>query len=84
MVIYYIFYGCKNLKNITIENNFNANNLDLSASTKYIRGTMVSWLNALADRTNQTTYELTIGSTNLAKLTSEDIAIATNKNWTLA
>jgi hypothetical protein len=31
-----------------------------------------------------TTKTLTLGSTNLAKLTDEEKAIATNKGWTLA
>ena len=80
-----VFYGCKNLEFVTIDNGFNANgDMYLSASTKYSRETIVSWLNALYDRTGLTSYKFTIGSTNLAKLTTDDIAIATNKNWTLA
>ena len=78
------FQGCNLLEFLTIENGFNANNLNLSDSTKYSAETIVSWLEALADRTGQDTYTLTIGATNLAKLTAEDIAIATSKNWTLA
>ncbi|MEE3428582.1 MAG: leucine-rich repeat domain-containing protein [Ruminococcus sp.] len=81
--INYPFYNCPNLEFITIENGFNCNGLDLSTSTKYSATTIVSWLNALADRTGQTAYTLTMGSTNLAKLTSDQIAIATNKNWNL-
>ena len=30
------------------------------------------------------TQSLTIGSTNVAKLTAEEIAIATNKGWTVS
>jgi hypothetical protein len=41
-------------------------------------------LEALADRTGQTAKTLTMGATNLAKLTDGQKAIATNKNWTLA
>lgn len=79
-----VFYGCGKLKNVTLGNDFNCNNLVLSASTLYTRETILQWLNALADRTGQTANKLTIGATNLAKLTEEDILIATNKNWTLA
>ncbi len=79
-----VFQGCSSLTSVTIENGFNVNNLNLSASTLYSRETIVSWLNALADRTGQTAYKLTIGATNLAKLTEQDILIATNKNWTLS
>ena len=78
------FQNCRGLVDVTLANGFNCNNLDLSSSTKFTRETIVSWLNALADRTGLTAYKLTIGATNLAKLTEEDILIATNKNWTLA
>lgn len=78
------FYACYSLVYVAFDDGFNCNGLDLSSSTKYSRETIVSWLNALADRTGQTAYKLTIGATNLAKLTEEDILIATNKNWTLA
>lgn len=80
----YAFNFCTALENVTLVSGFNTNNLNLSASTLYSAQTIVSWLNALADRTGQTAYTLTIGSTNLAKLTAEEIAIATNKNWNLA
>ena len=79
-----LFLYCGSLKEVTICDNFNLNNLNLSSSTKYIRETILQWLNALADRTGQTAYKLIIGSKNLKKLTQEDIAIATVKNWTLA
>lgn len=41
-------------------------------------------INGLADLTGQTAQTLTLGATLIAKLTEEDIAIATNKNWTIA
>ena len=78
------FGGCSSLENVTIENGFNCNNLNISPSTRYSVETMVSWFEALADRTGQAPFTLTIGSTNLNKLTAEQKAIATNKNWTLA
>lgn len=81
---YELFSYCANLTDVTLGNGFNADSLDLSASTKYTAETIVSWLNALADRTGQTAYKLIIGATNLAKLTEEQVAVATNKNWTLA
>ena len=84
LIHYNAFFDCKSLKEVTLGDNFNCNNLNLSHSTKYTRETILQWLNALADRTGQTAYKLTIGATNLAKLTEEDILIATNKNWTLA
>lgn len=78
------FLGCPKLEFVTIETGFNADGLNLSASTLYSHDTILSWFNALADRTGEEAYTLTIGSTNLAKLTAEQIAIATNKNWNLA
>ncbi len=54
---------------------------NLSASTKFTREALVVVLNNLGTPTS--TQTLTLGSTNLAKLTEEDIAIATEKNWTL-
>lgn len=56
--------------------------LDIHYSTRYTRESLVEILNNLATVT--TTKTLTMGSTNLAKLTDEDKAIATNKGWTLA
>lgn len=78
------FQSCTALEFVTLEKGFDCNGLDLSSSTKYSKNTIVSMLNALADRTEQTAYTLKLGSSNLAKLTDEDIAIATAKNWTLA
>ena len=78
------FSNCKSLLNVTLGNNFNCSNLDLSASTRYSIDTLVAMLTALADRTGQSAYTLTIGATNLAKLSDDQRAIATDKNWTLA
>lgn len=78
------FDSCSALENVTLESGFNATGLDLSASTKFSVDTMIAMFNALADLTGQQAKTLTIGSTNLAKLSNEQIAIATQKNWTLA
>ena len=78
------FGSCSALENVVLESGFNATGLDLSASTKFSVDTMIAMFNALADLTGQQAKTLTIGSTNLAKLSNEQIAIATQKNWTLA
>ena len=78
-----IFYESSNLENVILESGFNANGLDLSASTLYTAETIVSWLESLADRTGLDTYSLNIGQENINKLTYEQIAIATEKNWTI-
>ena len=53
-------------------------------STNLNRASLRALINGLADLTDQTTQTLTIGETLIAKLTEEDIAIATAKNWTIA
>ena len=55
---------------------------NISSSTAFTKEALVEILNNLATVT--TTQTLTMGATNLAKLTDEDKAIATNKGWTLA
>lgn len=79
-----IFENDTVLEFLTLGNGFNADYLNVSWSDKFSRETILQWLNALADRTGQAAYKLTIGATNLAKLTEQDILIATNKNWTLS
>ena len=76
------FYACDKLQEVILEEGFNCS-INLSRSTKYSRETIVSWFNALADRTGLETYNLIIGAENIAKLAEEDIAIATAKNWTI-
>lgn len=55
---------------------------DLSYSTALTESALVEVLNNLDPVT--TTQTLTMGATNLAKLTSDDILIATGKGWALA
>lgn len=76
-----VFYHSGNLEFVSLADGFNADNLNLSSSTKYSHDTILSWLNALADRTGLTAYTLTIGDTNLKKLSDSEQKIAYNKNW---
>ena len=62
--------------------NINAN-LKISHSTKFTRDALLEILGNLKPQTSAS-KTLTMGETNLAKLTDEDKAIATNKGWTLA
>ena len=57
---------------------------DISISTKFEEADLVEILNNLMDLTGKTSQTLTMGATNLAKLTDTEKAIATNKNWVLA
>lgn len=70
--------------------NYNSYKLDLSACTKLTHESLMSVINNLYDLNltystigDGTLYRqgLVLGSTNLAKLTAEEIAIATNKGW---
>ena len=78
------FASCTYLENVTLENGFACNGLNLSASTKFSVQTMVAMFNALLDKTGEQACTLKLGSANLEKLSNEQIAIATEKNWTLA
>lgn len=75
-----IFTGCRSLKSILMTNI--GVSLDISASTLFERSDLVTILNNLKTVTSSKTLKM--GATNLAKLTDEDKAIATNKGWTLA
>ena len=70
-----MFDSCHKLKSILMTNIGAA--LDISASTKFEREDLLIILNNLKTVTSSKT--LTMGATNLAKLTDEDKAIATNK-----
>lgn len=94
----YAFPGWGNIKtliggrtiNDVLENNISIwRNLKISLQYLYQmkfldRASLRAIINGLADLTGQTTQTLTLGATLIAKLTEEDIAIATNKNWTLS
>ena len=76
----YMFNYCSALEQIHMIN-INAN-LSISASTKFTREALLEIIGNLKAQTSGT-KTLTMGATNLAKLTDEDKAIATNKGWTL-
>lgn len=48
------------------------------------RASLRAIINGLADLTGSDTQTLTLGETLIAKLTEEDITVATAKNWTIA
>lgn len=89
------WYPCSdNITNVVLPQGFNVNCEKDSNDWKYSGFTLkyvtqcpvdnvVSWLECLADRTGQETYTFEIGPTNLAKLSEDQKAIATNKNWIL-
>lgn len=77
------FTYCSKITSVTLANGF-ACDLRLAAATGLSADTMVGMFNALADRTGSAALTLTVGSSNLAKLSDAQKAIATSKNWTLA
>jgi hypothetical protein len=58
--------------------------LTLTNSVLLQKEAILGILYNLKDLTSSSAKTLTLGATNLAKLTDEEKAIATNKNWTLA
>lgn len=59
--------------------------ITISALVRLTHDSLMSVINALKDYSESgTTYKLTMGTTNLAKLTDAEKAIATEKGWTLA
>lgn len=59
-------------------------NLDLSSSRKLTADSIMNVINQAADLSEIGSATLTLGTTNIAKLTEEQIAIASAKGWTLA
>ena len=78
------FQGCKNLLDLKFYNISQV--IDISSCTLMPRDSLVEVLNNLVTITPPPTspVKCILGETNLAKLTDEDKAIATNKGWTLA
>ena len=80
-----MFYGCDALVDLNVVGTINATGLDVSYSTLLSHDSLMSIINALADKTGVSdTFKVTLGATNLAKLTADEIAIAEGKGWTLA
>ena len=76
------FAQCTSLTTFNTVTGFNPTGLNLSYSTSLTVNSMVSMFNNLT--TIGTTKTITLGATNLAKLSAEQKAIATGKGWTLA
>ena len=68
---------------LTVAKGFKAK-LNLTGCNGLSREVFVDIINNLADLTGETSLNLIMGATLLAKLTDADKAIATQKNWTLS
>ena len=81
-----MFSGAQLLTNITIQGTIKQNGLDLSWCNLLTRKSLLSFLNALEDKSGDksgTTWTFIMGGTNLTKLSAADKNIATAKGWTL-
>ena len=82
------FYGCSNLEYIDFDiiPFVSATGWGLSTCTKLTHDALMNIINALEMKPNFTLIKpiCSLGTTNLAKLTEDEIAIATNKGWQLA
>ena len=80
-----MFYGCDALVDLNVVGTINATGLNVSYSKLLSHDSLMSIINALANKTGVSgTWKVTLGATNLAKLTADEIAIAEGKGWTLA
>jgi hypothetical protein len=78
------FYQATALQNITFEGVIPMS-LSFADCVLLTHDSLMSILNALKDLTGTgSTLTLTLGTTNLAKLTDAEKAIATQKGWSLA
>ena len=70
-----MFYNCTALENVTFEGTIpvRGNMSVFSYSNKLTVKSLMSFINALTNMSDTATYTITIGSTNLAKLTEEQI-----------
>lgn len=81
------FSGCSGLEvlNVTEDSVIAVSGMNLTYCTKLTHDSLMSVINALKDYSGTgTTRTVTLGATNLAKLTDAEKAIATQKGWTLA
>ena len=78
------FEGVTALETITIDGPL-GKSFNVSYCQKLTHDSLMSFINALVDYSGSgKTYTMTMGTTNLAKLTDGEKAIATQKGWTLA
>lgn len=78
------FAGCFALENINEIKNIKINGLNFSPCTLLNHDTLIRILEALYDYSGGDTHTITLGAANIAKLTSEELAIGQNKNWTIS
>ena len=71
---------------ITASNNYSLYKYDLSSCQKLTHDSLMNVINNLYDIATKgvKTQQLVLGNTNLAKLTTEEVAIGTSKGWSIS
>lgn len=78
------FINHSKLKLLKLPNNFKITGWSLNNCYSLTKECLLDILNKLADVTGESTaYTITFGSNNLAKLTTDELAIGTGKGWTI-
>ena len=77
------FNGCWNLQHMIVSGTIGTSGFNVGDCSKLDHDSLMSIINALQTKTSGT-WTVTLGTTNLAKLTDAEKAIATQKGWTLA
>ena len=77
------FAAATKLEELNFEGVIGQSGLDVSPCTNLPHDSLMSIINALQTKTSGT-WTVTLGTSNLAKLTDAEKAIATQKGWTLA
>lgn len=80
----YSFGQCAALEHIIFEGCIGQQNFNMQWSTKLDHESLMSIINCLQDKssdTSGTVWAITIGATNKAKLTTEELEIAYQKGW---
>ena len=82
-----MFTNCFQLQNLTIEGTIGQNGFNVQNASLLTHDSLMSIINALQDKTSDTsgtTWKVTLGSTNLAKLSDDEKNQIVEKGWTYA
>lgn len=81
---YYFLQGCTALEDVVLGNGWSVS-VRLDISDKLTHDSLLATINNLADLNNigKDAQTLTIGAVNKAKLTADEIKIATDKGWSI-
>lgn len=77
------FHTTSVIKDIGLGSGFNVS-CNFSNVSTLTHDSIKRMFESLSNRTGLDALSITIGSTNLAKMSNDEIAIATNKNWTVS